>query len=104
MKTVAPLVHVTAVEVLEGFTLRLTFDDGTTHEVDTALLLRGPVFAALREDPELFARVEVDPQLGTVVWPNGADIDPVVLRGLAEPAWREAPGADEGPSPRAAEG
>jgi hypothetical protein len=50
----------------------------------------GPVFAALREDPELLAMAAVDPELGTVVWPNGADIDPVVLRGLAEPAWSES--------------
>lgn len=90
MKTIAPLVHVTSVEALEGFTLRVSFDDGTTHQVDTSRLLRGPVFTALREDPELFAQVAVDPELGTVVWPNGADIDPVVLRGLAEPAWSEA--------------
>lgn len=89
MKTIAPLVHVTSVEALEGFTLRVSFDDGTTHEVDTSRLLRGPVFAPLREDPELFAQAAVDPELGTVVWPNGADIDPVVLRGLAEPAWSE---------------
>lgn len=55
MRTVAPLVHVTSVEGLDSFTLRVSFDDGTTHDVDAFRLLRGPMFAPLREDPELFA-------------------------------------------------
>jgi Protein of unknown function (DUF2442) len=47
--------------------------------VDVSGFLRGPIFETLRTDAELFAAVRVDPQLGTVVWPNGADIDPDVL-------------------------
>jgi hypothetical protein len=39
------------------------------------------VFEPLRRDPELFRRVRVDHELGTVVWPNGADLDPDVLHG-----------------------
>lgn len=88
MKSI-PLVHVTSVKVLEGFTLRLSFDDGATREVDVQELLRGPVFEPLRNDPGLFAEVKVDEELGTIVWPNGADIDPVVLHGSADPAWKE---------------
>jgi len=38
------------------------------------------VFAPLR-DPAYFAQVRVDPELGTVAWPNGADLDPDVLYG-----------------------
>ncbi len=90
MRIIAPLVHVASVEALEGFNLSVAFDVGTTHEVDISRLLRGPVLAVLREDAELFAQAAVDPELRTVVWPNGADIDPVALRGLAEPAWSEA--------------
>jgi len=84
-----PLVHVTSVEVLAGFVLRLSFDDGTTRDVDVEELLRGVIFEPLRRDQELFNQVQVDHELGTVVWPNGADIDPVVLHGSAEPAWKE---------------
>lgn len=83
-----PLVSVTSVEPLGGFVLRLGFDDGTTREVDVEWLLRGPIFDPLRKDPDLFKAVEVDNELGTVVWPNGADMDPVVLRGSALPEWK----------------
>jgi hypothetical protein len=41
---------------------------------------RGPILEPLR-DPEFFAQVTVDPEACTVVWPNGADLDPVVLHG-----------------------
>lgn len=40
--------------------------------------LEGPVFAPLR-DPELFAQVKIDAESGTVVWPTGADLDPIVV-------------------------
>lgn len=40
---------------------------------DVERYLRGPVFEPLKEDRVLFEAVVVDPELGTVVWPNGAD-------------------------------
>ncbi len=33
----------------------------------------------VRNDPALFRSVRVDAELGTIVWPNGADLDPDVL-------------------------
>jgi hypothetical protein len=56
----------------------LRFEDGTEGEVDLRLSLRGPVFEPLR-DIEYFKQVRVDPELGTIVWPNGADIAPETL-------------------------
>jgi len=44
------------------------------------------MFEALREDRQLFRQVSVDAELGTIVWPNGADMDPDVLHGDFEPA------------------
>ena len=82
------LVHVTSVEVLGGFRLRMRFDDGSSRDCDVEELLRGPVFEPLLKDPDLFRRVRVDHELGTIVWPNGADLDPVVLHGSAQPAWK----------------
>ena len=78
---------ITDVEVVSGFTLDLTFDDGSVRQVDVQPLLRGPLFAELKASHELFAQVFVDPELGTIAWPNGADMDADVLHGDETPAW-----------------
>ena len=75
-----------AVEPLDGFVLRLSFYDGTEREVDLEDELWGEVFEPLRENRQLFCQVSVDVELGTIVWPNGADMDPDVLHGDFEPA------------------
>jgi hypothetical protein len=78
------IVDVTRVEVLKDYRLRLEFDDGTAGEVDISELVRfDGVFASLR-DPEAFRQVRVDEELGTIVWPNGADLDPFVLHEWAQ--------------------
>lgn len=78
------IVDVTRVEVLEPYRLRLEFDDGTSGEVDIAQLVTFQgVFEPLR-DPGAFRLVRVDEELGTIVWPNGADIDPFVLHEWAQ--------------------
>jgi hypothetical protein len=48
------------------------------------------IFAPLR-DPANFAQLRVDPELGTVAWPNGADLDPGVLYGriTGKLVWQE---------------
>lgn len=80
--------RVRAAEIVAGFIVRLTFTDGVVREVDLTPLLRGPIFEPLKKDPALFRQVRVDAELGTIVWPNGADIDPDVLYGSATPAWQ----------------
>jgi hypothetical protein len=70
-----------AVEYLGGYRLRLTFADGLIGDVDLSAKLEGsvgPMFAPL-QDQEFFAQVRVDPELGTITWPNGADLAPEVL-------------------------
>jgi hypothetical protein len=70
---------VTAVQVLQHYRLRLTFSDGLTGDVNLSHLSeRGGVFEPLH-DRRYFARVRVDAEGGTVVWPNGADLAPEVL-------------------------
>jgi hypothetical protein len=73
------MVRIRSVRPLGGFTVELGLTDGGTRVVDLDPYLRGPVFDPLRNDPALFASVRVDPELGTVVWPNGADLDPEAL-------------------------
>ena len=70
---------VTEVEVIRPYVLSVVFADGERREVDVASLLQGEVFGPLR-DPSVFAQATVDPILGTVVWPNGADLAPEFLR------------------------
>ena len=67
---------------LEDHRLKLRFEDGTTGVVDVSKCVRFTgVFAPLLDRAE-FAAVRVDPELGTVCWPCGADLDPDVLYAL----------------------
>jgi hypothetical protein len=78
---VGDLDEIRAVEHLGGYCRRLTFADGLISDVDLAKEFAGhlgPVVEPLR-DIEFFAEVEVDTELGTVVWPNEADFAPEVL-------------------------
>jgi hypothetical protein len=69
---------VVEVRYVRDHVLWLRFQDGTAGEVDLQPCLRGPVFEPLRE-MEYFKQVRVDPEIGTIVWPNGADIAPETL-------------------------
>lgn len=73
-------VNVTAVALLGGNCVALTFDDGAMRERDLSALLTGPVFEEIKMDPARFAEVAIDPELGVLCWPNGADIDAEMLR------------------------
>jgi Protein of unknown function (DUF2442) len=76
---VTSLHDVCDVEVLGHYRLRLTFSDGLVGEVDLSHLSgQGGIFTALR-DPAFFARARVDTEIGTITWPNGADLAPEVL-------------------------
>jgi hypothetical protein len=92
MSTQTTRVRISAVEPLRGYTLRICFSDGSSRDVDLEPELWGPMFEPLR-DPELFHRVAVDPELGTIMWPNGADLDPDVLHGDQPAAETEPPAA-----------
>jgi hypothetical protein len=67
------------VKVLSGYRLRLKFDDGVEGIVDISeyIPFKG-VFRQLK-DVEYFRQVKVNPESGTIVWPNGADLDSDVL-------------------------
>lgn len=72
-------VDVVDVRPLGGYRVFIKFEDGVQGEVDLAEVIRlDGVFAPLR-DPARFAEVRVHPELGTLCWPNGADLDPDVL-------------------------
>lgn len=60
------------------YVLTVRFDDGRELTIDFEPILLGPLFGPLR-DLHLFRQARVDGDLGTIVWPTGADIDPGVL-------------------------
>lgn len=78
------LVDVTSVEVLHDRVVRLTFSDGCEGEIDLGPKISwGPIFERAASDLEYFRQVRVDPEVGTIVWPNGADLAPEVLHAEA---------------------
>jgi Protein of unknown function (DUF2442) len=79
------VLRVSSVDPLDGYRLRLTFNDGVVTEIDFSDDLRGPLAEALR-DLTYFRQVRVDEEARTIVWPNGLDPDPYVLHGDMAPA------------------
>jgi hypothetical protein len=77
------ILHITEAQVCGPHSLKLAFNDGIHKRVNLLPLLDGPIFEPLH-DPTYFARVVVDPVLGTVVWPNEADFAPEALHDLPE--------------------
>jgi hypothetical protein len=57
--------------------------------MDLKPYLHGPIFEPIRQDLRVFRAMKVDPHSGTIVWDNGADIDPDVLYKGLTPAWME---------------
>ena len=74
------LIDVVEVKPLDGHKLELTFQDGLNAVVDLERVITRfeGVFAPLK-DPEYFRSVRVDPEIGTIVWLNGAGLCPDVL-------------------------
>ena len=73
--------QISSVSHLGEYRLRVGFVDGTFRTIDLGPKLAssvGPIFEPLR-DVAFFAQVSVDPEIRTVVWPDGADIAPDVI-------------------------
>ena len=83
------LKDIVSATTLGGYRLRLCFEDGVEGEVDFSSVISFKGVFALLQDPGYFAQVRVDPELGTITWPNGADMDPDVLY------WRIVPSSDD---------
>jgi len=89
------MVHVTAAQYIDGYRIRVQFNDGAEGVVDLADALWGPVFEPLKE-LEAFRRFAV--RHHTLSWDNGADFAPEFLRD------RLAQNADAGTVPHALPG
>ena len=70
--------RVTAFKIAGPHTLSVSFADGITRLIDFLPVMKGELYGPLR-DEELFRQVRLDPEVHTLVWPNGADFDPATL-------------------------
>jgi len=77
-----PIYRVVAVKVSAPYTLEVEFDDRSIQVIDFRPILKGELYAPLR-DFALFNQVQIDPEVHTLVWPNGADFDPATLHDWA---------------------
>ena len=70
---------VVEVKYLRKYTLEVAFENGERGEIDLKdYAQKGGVFEPFM-DVEYFKRVSVNKDLGTICWPNGADIAPETL-------------------------
>ncbi|KPJ65984.1 MAG: hypothetical protein AMJ43_09530 [Coxiella sp. DG_40] len=73
-----PIYQVKSFKIIAPYTLRVEFDDLTVREIYFYPILKGELYGALR-DLSFFKKVKIDPEVHTLVWPNGADFDPTTL-------------------------
>lgn len=73
-----PIHRVESFEIISPYVLRVRFDDKTEQTINFHSVLAGELYRPLRE-LSFFNQVQVDPEVHTLVWPNGADFDPATL-------------------------
>jgi hypothetical protein len=73
-----PVYRVRSFDIVAPYTIRVRFDDDTEQTIDFQPILAGELYGMLR-DLDLFNQVRIDPDVETLVWPNGADFDPATL-------------------------
>ncbi len=73
-----PIYRVRSFEIVSAYTLRVRFDDNAEQTIDFRPILAGELYGPLR-DLKLFNQVQIDREVHTLVWPNGADFDPATL-------------------------
>ena len=92
--------HVASFSILGPYTLAVTFDDRSRQLFGFRPVLRGELFGPL-VNLEVFNQVRLDPEVGTLVWPNRSDFDPATLHDwptvrdayIAKArSWTDAPG------------
>jgi hypothetical protein len=72
------MIRVLEAKVVSDFVVWIRFNDGVEATIDLSNELDGPIFEPLR-DPAYFRQLEVNPDIHTITWPNGADFAPEFL-------------------------
>jgi hypothetical protein len=76
------ILHIKEAKYLEDYKIEVLFNDDRKGIADLSAALKGTVFQPLKNISE-FATFRVDPELDTIVWPNGADLAPEYVYFLA---------------------
>ena len=71
--------HVTEAKYVADYRVRVSFNDGTSGQLDLSGSLDGPIFEPLR-DIDYFRSFSIVGH--TLAWPNGADFAPEYLHSL----------------------
>jgi hypothetical protein len=73
-----PIHFVRSFEITAPYMLRVRFADDMEQTINFEAVLAGELYRPLR-DLSVFNQVKLDPEVHTLVWPNGADFDPATL-------------------------
>jgi hypothetical protein len=71
-------IKIITAEYLNGYVLKITFEDKSTKIIDFKPVLHGELYSPLL-NLEFFKRHYIDLETGTLNWPNGADFDPSMI-------------------------
>lgn len=82
------VITVNEAHIIDGFRVHVRFSDNTEKEIDLEPLLWGAVFEPIRNNPERFREMYIDPEGKTIAWPGDIDLAPETLYyGDQEPPW-----------------
>ncbi len=73
-----PIFRITSFEKVAPYILKIRFNDETTRTINFLPFLNFGMYKSLA-DPKIFEQVQLDKEIHTLVWPNGADFDPATL-------------------------
>lgn len=79
-----PMPSIRRAEAVQGFVLRVEWDDGREELVDVApAILSHRAYVALRTDPALFASFSVRDRGDSLIWPTGQELSADWIQELA---------------------
>lgn len=73
-----PIYRIESFQIIAPYTLCIKFNDNTEQIINFESVLDGELYKPLR-DLSVFNQVKIDNEVHTLVWPNGADFDPLTL-------------------------
>ena len=86
MPDTSQFVDVIDVRVVSRYVLEMTLSNGQSRVLDVESFLWSPAFELMLASYPTFCRVGADPETGTIVWPNGADLAPEMLFERSKPS------------------